>query len=155
MVWAWFYRGTQRSRFSYICCWPVEGSRTSLRNSGFNILKRWAKSELMDPKILYAMSFIFWDITQCSPLCLYCLLPASRWLLAWLILRPWRWRRHVTPKCQLAFNGLYDDIPEKIEPRILQYFTPSNSLKLNNVMCSFFKEMNYCRRCRHIWLLPR
>jgi hypothetical protein len=56
-------------------------------------------------------SHIFWDIPPCSPLKvnrqfeatfrLYiqlCLLPASRWFLAWLILRPLRWRQHVPPK---------------------------------------------------------
>jgi hypothetical protein len=30
------------------------------------------------------------------------LLPASRWFLAWCILRLWRWRRHVPPKRQLT-----------------------------------------------------
>jgi hypothetical protein len=31
----------------------------------------------------------------------------SRWFLAWLILRHWRWRRHVPPKYRLAFKGIH------------------------------------------------
>jgi hypothetical protein len=30
----------------------------------------------------------------------------SRYRLAWLILRPWRWRRYVNSKCWSTFNGL-------------------------------------------------
>jgi hypothetical protein len=32
----------------------------------------------------------------------------SQWFLAWLILRPRRWRRHVPPKHHLTFNELHD-----------------------------------------------
>jgi hypothetical protein len=32
----------------------------------------------------------------------------SRWCLAWHILWPWRWRRHVPPKRRLTLNGLHD-----------------------------------------------
>jgi hypothetical protein len=35
-----------------------------------------------------------------------CLLPASRWFLAWLIYWPWRWRWYVSPKPRLTFNRL-------------------------------------------------
>jgi hypothetical protein len=28
-----------------------------------------------------------------------CLLPPSWWFFAWLILSPWRWKRHAPPKC--------------------------------------------------------
>jgi hypothetical protein len=35
--------------------------------------------------------------------------------LAWLILRPWRLRRHFSPKRRLTFNGLHDVISQKIE----------------------------------------
>jgi hypothetical protein len=38
----------------------------------------------------------------------------SRWFLDLLILRPWRWRRYVLPKCQLTFNGLHGVISQKI-----------------------------------------
>jgi hypothetical protein len=36
-----------------------------------------------------------------------CLLPVSCWFTAWLILRPWRWRRHVYPKRWLISNRLH------------------------------------------------
>jgi hypothetical protein len=39
------------------------------------------------------------------------LLPASRWFLVRLILRPWRWG-HVPPKRRLTFNGLHGIISE-------------------------------------------
>jgi hypothetical protein len=57
-------------------------------------------------------------ITPCSLLkvnrCL-CLLHASRWFLAWLILRPWRWRWHVPLKHRLTFDGLHGIISHKME----------------------------------------
>jgi hypothetical protein len=36
----------------------------------------------------------------------------SYWLLAWLTLRPYRWRRQVTPKRRLTFNGLHGVISQ-------------------------------------------
>jgi hypothetical protein len=71
-------------------------------------------------------SSIFWHITPCSPLkvnrqfrdtfrlCL-CLLPASRWFLAWFILRPWRLRWHIPPKLRWTFDGLQGIISQKVE----------------------------------------
>jgi hypothetical protein len=38
----------------------------------------------------------------------------SRWFLAWLILRPWRWRRYVPPKRRLAFNWVHCIISQNI-----------------------------------------
>jgi hypothetical protein len=35
--------------------------------------------------------------------------------LAWLILQPWRWRRHVPPKRRLTFNGLHGVLSQKIQ----------------------------------------
>jgi hypothetical protein len=32
------------------------------------------------------------------------------WFLAWLTLRPSKWRRCVPPKCLLAFNGICDNL---------------------------------------------
>jgi hypothetical protein len=40
---------------------------------------------------------------------------ASRALFAWLILRPWRWSRHVPPKRRLIFNRLCGVLSQKIE----------------------------------------
>jgi hypothetical protein len=46
---------------------------------------------------------IFWDVTVCSvENCLH-----SGWLLSWVVLHPWRWRRHIPVKCRLTFNRLY------------------------------------------------
>jgi hypothetical protein len=74
-------------------------------------------------------SSIFWNIMSYSPLKVNrrflrtCRLHfqgrnmeqvASR-ALAWLILRPWRWRRHVPPKCPLTFSRLHDVMYQKIE----------------------------------------
>jgi hypothetical protein len=39
----------------------------------------------------------------------------SRWFLARLIFRPWRWRRYVLPKLLSTFNGLHGIISQKIE----------------------------------------
>jgi hypothetical protein len=44
-----------------------------------------------------------------------CLLPASRWILAWLILRPWKFRRHVRRRRPLTSNGIYDIISQSTE----------------------------------------
>jgi hypothetical protein len=38
----------------------------------------------------------------------------SRWYLARLIHRPWRWSRYVPPKRRLIFNGLHGVMPQKI-----------------------------------------
>jgi hypothetical protein len=45
----------------------------------------------------------------------FCLLLASCWFLAWLILRPWICRRHIPPKSPLKMNGLYGVISMKIK----------------------------------------
>jgi hypothetical protein len=37
------------------------------------------------------------------------------WFLAWLILRPWRWRQQIPLKRLLIFNWLYGVIPQKTE----------------------------------------
>jgi hypothetical protein len=41
-----------------------------------------------------------------------CMLPTSSWFLAWFILRPWRYRRFVSPKRRLTFSGLHVYVPE-------------------------------------------
>jgi hypothetical protein len=38
-----------------------------------------------------------------------------RIFLSWLILRPWRWRRHVPPKRWSTFSGLHGFISQKME----------------------------------------
>jgi hypothetical protein len=39
----------------------------------------------------------------------------SPWFLAWLILRPWKWRRHVPTKRRLTFSGPHGVIYQKTE----------------------------------------
>jgi hypothetical protein len=68
-------------------------------------------------------NFIFWYITQCSPLKVnwrirgtYRLhLQGQRISKAWPVLWPWRWRRHIPPKFRLTLNGLHGIIFQKIE----------------------------------------
>jgi hypothetical protein len=43
------------------------------------------------------------------------LLPASRWFLAWLIPRLWRWRWHILPKRRLSVSGLRGIIFQPME----------------------------------------
>jgi hypothetical protein len=94
---------------------------------------------------VFVKSYIFWDITPCSPLkvnrCsggtyrlhLQCRRISrariqrsshqlSRWFLARLILQPWRWRRHVPPKHMLTLNGLHGDISQETELYILRNY---------------------------------
>jgi hypothetical protein len=96
---------------------------------------------------------IFWDVTPCSPLKVNrhfggtcrlhlqqtsCYL-LSRWFLARLILRPWRWRRHIPPKCRLTFNGLYGIISQKLELFITTAVRTSNPRQIHYLWleCSF------------------
>jgi hypothetical protein len=52
----------------------------------------------------YNMKFRQADYSTCHLL--------SHWFLVWLILRPWRWRRYVPPKCWLTCNGLHSVISQ-------------------------------------------
>jgi hypothetical protein len=51
-----------------------------------------------------------WQAPSVGPACHL----LSRWFLARLILRPWKWRRYAPPKHRLAFNGLHCVISQKI-----------------------------------------
>jgi hypothetical protein len=50
----------------------------------------------------------------------------SRWYLARLILRPWKWRWHVPAEGRLTFNGIYGVISQKTERFIITAVTTSN-----------------------------
>jgi hypothetical protein len=78
----------------------------------FNPVSHLTSSHIAGFEVLSAVVMkcsIFWDITPWSPLKVNRLfrgrfrVPASRWFLAWLILRPWRWSRHVPPKYRLTW----------------------------------------------------
>jgi hypothetical protein len=66
--------------------------------------------------------------------------------LAWLILQPWRWRRHVPPKCQLTFRWtMYCCIPEEgTLSNISSRFTLMVSTFLLQV-CTIVGDI-FCRR---------
>jgi hypothetical protein len=103
-------------------------------------------------------SYIFCDITPCSPLTvnrrlggtyrlhikgqritqvrnqsLLCLPSISYWLLARLILQPWKRRRHVPPKRRLTFNWLHGVISQVIELFVSYYLI--NEMNANYI-CS-------------------
>jgi hypothetical protein len=55
------------------------------------------------------------DMSPLSSETKLCFLFASCWFPSWLILRFWRWRWNVSPKCRLTFNGLYDVVSQKTD----------------------------------------
>jgi hypothetical protein len=59
------------------------------------------------------------------------LLPASCWFFDWLIVRPWRWMRHVPLKLRLTFNGLYSIISQKVKFFITTAVWTSTHASLN------------------------
>jgi hypothetical protein len=89
---------------------------------GFHqILNYYVGSEVLTAVVM--KSSTFWSITLCSPLkanrCFggtgsACYL-LSGWYPDWLIVRPWRRRRHVLPKRRLTFNRLHCVISQKTE----------------------------------------
>jgi hypothetical protein len=60
------------------------------------------------------------------------------WFLTKLTFRPWRWRRYVPPKCQLAFKKLYAVISQKTE-----LLLTSNPTHPNRFTCR-----RVCAMCR-------
>jgi hypothetical protein len=60
-------------------------------------------------------------------------LPPSCWFPAWTILRPGRWRQHVSPKRYLIFNGLHGVISQNIK-----LFSTSRFGKLRKVIIAYF-----------------
>jgi hypothetical protein len=61
------------------------------------ILPPWQYyKKIVDCEVPFMYSSVFWDTLSCNPLKagrLFCL-RASCWFFPWLILQPWRWRRH-------------------------------------------------------------
>jgi hypothetical protein len=101
------------------CCWNIIWGGWILQHCHFRdhiILNEGMKS------------YIFWDITTCSPLrkmsppfpCTNCKPSkkpawkqvAKQWFLAWFIVRPWRWRRNFHSKHRLTFKGLHGVISQ-------------------------------------------
>jgi hypothetical protein len=114
--------------------WPLLSGRIYSQIKEFPEINIWA-SEVLTAVVM--KSSIFYDITPCSPLkvnrrfgrtyrlnlqCrrisrafhLACHL-LSRWFLARLILRSWRWKPYAPPKRRLSSNGLHGVISQKTE----------------------------------------
>jgi hypothetical protein len=67
----------------------------------------------------------------------------SRWFLAWLILWPWRWKRHVPTICRLTFKGLHGVTAQKT-----QLFTCCFSLNIILSMIQNLELAATCPRCK-------
>jgi hypothetical protein len=70
----------------------------------------------------------FWVIMLCSPcssmkqlenIASLWLISASCWILAWLVIGPWKWRQHIPPKRQLTCSRLQGIISQDTELLIL------------------------------------
>jgi hypothetical protein len=101
---------------------------------------------------LLLKSTVFWDISKPSKKTApsrwqtqLCLPPAWCSFLAWLILRPWKWRRHVPQKRQLTFNGLHGVISQKIEFFTTHRYENSNFMSKTNVKQNIFWEFRFPR----------
>jgi hypothetical protein len=97
-----------------------------------------------------------------------CLLLSSRCFLAWFLLRPWWWRRHVPPERRLTLDGLHGIISLKWELFLVHHvFT----LLCLNLICSHnsscketiisyqkhleFQHYDLCTSVIRRWLLER
>jgi hypothetical protein len=66
--------------------------------------------------VMAMKSSVFWDIRPYIPLKVGRRFGGTcRRLLAWLILLPWKWRRHTTPNHPLPFSRLHGVISQKIK----------------------------------------
>jgi hypothetical protein len=102
-------------------------------------------------------SSIFWNITPCSPLKVNWRFGGtrsrachqlSRWFLARLIFRPWRWRRNVPLKRRLTLNSLQGVISLKTE-LFKRYFVHKNPRPKGGGGCA----RKYGTKCSRTWLL--
>jgi hypothetical protein len=89
----------------------VQASCHRLLNSQFCLpfSERWLWRHLVGLNGVYSVEIQF------------CLIPASRWFLAWLILRPSEWRRYVPLKRRLTFSGLHGVISRLIRLQLFCY----------------------------------
>jgi hypothetical protein len=84
----------------------------------------------------------------------FCLIPDSRWFLAWLILRPWKWRRHVPQKHLLTFNGLHGFTFQKTELlKKMHYFSHFWSFVFVTFLCGFDFHRSYIFLATYMLLL--
>jgi hypothetical protein len=132
------------TRMKWLICWIFyqrSGCRDRPRTRKSARKRKGRKFKKVGFEVFTAVvrkSCIFWYITSCSPLkvnwrfggtCRHHLQgrtvsqarnrcggrwKAKLWFLAWLILRPWNWMRHILPKHRLIFNRLYGAVSQKI-----------------------------------------
>jgi hypothetical protein len=62
-----------------------------------------------------------------------------RWFLAWLILKSWRWIRHIPPKRRLIFIGQHGVISQKIKLLEISFKSRMKSLYLRKLFLFFVK----------------
>jgi hypothetical protein len=68
----------------------------------------------------------------------------SHWFLAQLILLPWRWRRHITPKRLLTFNLLRGVMFQKMELFITIAVRTSNPTRFVNITETSWVWIHLC-----------
>jgi hypothetical protein len=88
---------------------PYHWSLIILFAYGINLVKR-----MLDKQLIWYLPFPSCFQNFCKPIALLAAYFHAGFF-AWLILRPWRWRRHVPPKRWLIFNGLHGVMSWKIE----------------------------------------
>jgi hypothetical protein len=121
------------------------------------------------PNVVATKSSVFWDITPCSPFTVcrlfggVCCLhlqswrkskpskqpvwsrqQASCWLLAWLILQPWRWRRHLPPKRQHTLNRIHG---------VIQHIPTDGTIPCLYHTCAFCWERQVQNNGQYIYSL--
>jgi hypothetical protein len=77
---------------------------------------------------------VFWHIASIFRACHQ----LSWWILARLILWPWRWRRYVPPKRQLTFSRLHNVISQKI---VLFITTAVRTSSPTTLLCFFHNDV--------------
>jgi hypothetical protein len=94
LLWTWLTFPQCQRIETDTSCWPAVD---------------WTTSALLGQGLMNSTeSSIFYDVT---PQALF--IPCFMLVFPWLILRPWRWRRHNSSKYLLFFNGLDGVIPRK------------------------------------------
>jgi hypothetical protein len=85
---------------------------------------------------------VVWGVTPCSLVLLFLASSTCRLLLAWLILRPSKWRQCVPPKHQLTSTRLHKATSQKI---VSSFFS-----RMEEPLCAFC--FNMCTRVAVQWM---
>jgi hypothetical protein len=90
------------------------------------------------------LQFHAWRVSQARS---QHLLHASLWFLAWIIVQPWRWRRHVLPKCQLTSNAIFQKIILQNECCL------EDATRSSNIQCTYSRTILEILRSKGLWKL--